>query len=41
VNELNAVMGDTVKRISATRDSALALKMLSERVAQVVNGYRI
>ena|GEM_PF-4451222 len=41
MNELSAVMGDTVKWISATSDSALALKMLSERVAEVVNDSRI
>ncbi len=41
LNELNAVMGDTVKWLSATSDSALALKMLSERVAEVVNDSRI
>ncbi|MBJ6765630.1 methyl-accepting chemotaxis protein [Myxococcaceae bacterium JPH2] len=41
VNELNVVMGDTVKRISTTSDSAQALKTLSERVAEVVSDYRI
>jgi len=41
VNELNSLMGDTVKRISNTSDSAGALKMLSERVAQVVRAYRV
>ncbi|MCP3144897.1 methyl-accepting chemotaxis protein [Pyxidicoccus xibeiensis] len=41
VNELNSLMGDTVKRISTTSDSAVSLKMLSERVSQVVRAYRI
>ncbi|RYZ38196.1 MAG: methyl-accepting chemotaxis protein [Myxococcaceae bacterium] len=41
VNELNAVMGDTVKRISTTSESAVALKMLSERVAAMVKDYRL
>ncbi|WP_338866197.1 methyl-accepting chemotaxis protein [Myxococcus stipitatus] len=41
VNELNALMGDTVKRISSTNDSAVSLKMLSERVAEVVRAYRV
>jgi hypothetical protein len=34
-------MGDTVKRLSTTSDSAVSLKMLSERVAQVVRSYRV
>ncbi|MFP2929700.1 methyl-accepting chemotaxis protein [Pyxidicoccus sp. 3LG] len=41
VNELNSLMGDTVKRISTTSDSAVSLKMLSERVAQVVRSYHV
>ncbi|RKH46470.1 methyl-accepting chemotaxis protein [Corallococcus sicarius] len=41
VNELNAVMGDTVKRISTTSESAVSLKMLSERVAGMVKDYRL
>ncbi|MCP3061817.1 methyl-accepting chemotaxis protein [Myxococcus sp. K38C18041901] len=41
VNELNAVMGDTVNRISSTNESAVSLKMLSERVAEVVRAYRV
>ncbi|WP_426731223.1 methyl-accepting chemotaxis protein [Myxococcus faecalis] len=41
VNELNALMGDTVKRISTTNESAVSLKMLSERVAEVVRAYRV
>ncbi|WP_342373961.1 methyl-accepting chemotaxis protein [Myxococcus stipitatus] len=41
VNELNSLMGDTVKRISTTNDSAVSLKMLSERVAEVVRAYRV
>jgi methyl-accepting chemotaxis protein len=41
VNELNTLMGDTMKRIGTTSDSAVSLKMLSERVAQVVRAYRV
>ncbi|MCP3099447.1 methyl-accepting chemotaxis protein [Myxococcus sp. K15C18031901] len=41
VNELNSLMGDTVQRISTTGDSAASLRMLSERVAEVVRGYRV
>ncbi|NVI97455.1 methyl-accepting chemotaxis protein [Myxococcus sp. AM009] len=41
VNELNTLMTDTVSRISTTSDSALSLKMLSERVSQVVRAYDI
>ncbi|QSQ26332.1 methyl-accepting chemotaxis protein [Pyxidicoccus parkwayensis] len=41
VNELNTLMGDTVNRISNTGDAAVSLKMLSERVSQVVRAYRV
>ncbi|MCP3161877.1 methyl-accepting chemotaxis protein [Myxococcus qinghaiensis] len=41
VNELNALMGDTVTRISNTNDSAVSLRLLSERVAEVVRAYRV
>jgi methyl-accepting chemotaxis protein len=41
VNELNTLMGDTVNRISTTSDAAVSLKMLSERVSQVVRAYRV
>ncbi|NVJ04528.1 HAMP domain-containing protein [Myxococcus sp. AM001] len=41
VNELNTLMTDTVSRISTTSDSALSLKMLSERVSQVVRAYDV
>ncbi|WNZ65618.1 methyl-accepting chemotaxis protein [Myxococcus sp. MxC21-1] len=41
VNELNTLMTDTVSRISTTSDSAMSLKMLSERVSQVVRAYDV
>ncbi|MGE6759773.1 methyl-accepting chemotaxis protein [Corallococcus interemptor] len=41
VNELNTVMGDTVKRIATTSESAVSLKLLSERVAAMVRDYRL
>jgi methyl-accepting chemotaxis protein len=41
VNELNTLMGDTVTRISTTSDAAVSLKMLSERVSQVVRAYHV
>ncbi|MBZ4422871.1 methyl-accepting chemotaxis protein [Myxococcus sp. RHSTA-1-4] len=41
VSELNSLMEDTVNRISTTSDSAMSLKMLSERVSQVVRAYRV
>ncbi len=41
VNELNTLMTDTVSRISTTSDAADSLKMLSERVSQVVRAYNV
>ncbi|NMO16202.1 methyl-accepting chemotaxis protein [Pyxidicoccus fallax] len=41
VSELNSLMEDTVKGIGTTNDSAVSLKMLSERVSQVVRAYRV
>jgi len=41
VSELNALMGDTVRVIASTGESAASLRLLSERVAQVVRGYRV
>jgi methyl-accepting chemotaxis protein len=41
VNDLNQLMTDTVQRISVTTSSALSLKALSERVAEVVRDYRV
>ncbi len=41
VNELNTLMSDTVTRISTTSDAAVSLKLLSERVSQVVRAYNV
>ncbi|WP_043711246.1 methyl-accepting chemotaxis protein [Corallococcus macrosporus] len=41
VNELNTLMTDTMSRISTTSDSAMSLKLLSERVSQVVRAYDV
>jgi methyl-accepting chemotaxis protein len=41
VSELNSLMHDTLKRITATTESVGALQALSERVSQVVRGYRL
>ncbi|MFL5343354.1 MAG: methyl-accepting chemotaxis protein [Hyalangium sp.] len=41
VNELNALMNDTLERITSTTASVDSLQALSERVSQVVRGYRL
>jgi methyl-accepting chemotaxis protein len=41
VNELNSLMTDTLERITATTASVDSLQALSERVSQVVRGYRL
>jgi methyl-accepting chemotaxis protein len=41
VNELNTLMTDTLERITSTTASVESLQALSERVSQVVRGYRL
>ncbi len=41
VNELNSLMNDTLVRITSTTASVESLQALSERVSQVVRGYRL
>ncbi|WP_224246029.1 methyl-accepting chemotaxis protein [Hyalangium gracile] len=41
VNELNSLMNDTLERITSTTASVDSLQALSERVSQVVRGYRL
>jgi methyl-accepting chemotaxis protein len=41
VNELNSLMTGTLERINSTNQSVESLQALSERVAQVVRGYRL
>jgi methyl-accepting chemotaxis protein len=41
VNDLNALMNGTLERITATTSSVESLQALSERVSQVVRGYRL
>jgi len=41
VNELNSLMTGTLERITATTASVESLQALSERVSQVVRGYRL
>ena len=41
VNDLNALMNGTLERITATTASVESLQALSERVSQVVRGYRL
>ena len=41
VSELNSLMSGTLERITATNQSVESLQALSERVSQVVRGYRL
>jgi methyl-accepting chemotaxis protein len=41
VNDLNSLMTGTLERITATTQSVESLQALSERVSQVVRGYRL
>ncbi|WP_240486593.1 methyl-accepting chemotaxis protein [Hyalangium minutum] len=41
VNDLNSLMNGTLERITATTSSVESLQALSERVSQVVRGYRL